>query len=93
MPAATPFQPDNLYCVYCHALADGPCATCGAIICADCGVVSGGAVQIAVVCRQCDRGGRGRVGLRAWSRVLVLLVGLAAGLAALAWLVAGGVAG
>ena len=88
MASLAPFQPDELYCVYCHARADGPCATCRAIVCVDCSELTGGAVQHAVVCTECARRGRGAVGLRAWSGVLLLVTAILAGLAALAWLVA-----
>lgn len=68
------FEPDNLYCVLCHAPAAGPCATCRAIICADCAVMTGGSVQLAAVCKPCHRAGRGRVGWAAWWPIVRMLL-------------------
>jgi len=88
VPAASPFRPDDLYCVHCHAPAAGSCATCRAIICADCAVLTGGAVQGAAVCIDCGELGRGTVGWRAWRGVLLPVAVLMAALLGLAWLVA-----
>jgi hypothetical protein len=48
-----PFTPDADYCVYCHAVAAGPCAQCGALCCGDCVEV---VLRLSVpraVCRAC----------------------------------------
>jgi hypothetical protein len=87
VPAATPFQPDDLYCVYCHAHADGACATCRAVICADCAVLTGGTVQLAAVCEECAGVGRGQVGLLQWTPILLLLAVVLVGLVGLVGLV------
>ncbi len=63
------FEPDDIYCVLCHAPAAGPCATCRALICADCSVLTGGAVKTVAVCTRCHGQGRGVVGWRAWAQV------------------------
>ncbi len=86
MPSASPFQPDDLYCVYCHAQADGACATCQAIICAQCAVLTGGTVQLAAVCKTCAGQGRGAVGLRQWAPILLLLAAVLAGLLGVAYI-------
>lgn len=64
------FQPDDIYCVYCHRPAAGPCATCRALICAECAQMTGGSVQLAAVCRPCHDGGAGRVDWRSWLGLL-----------------------
>ncbi|MEO8601171.1 MAG: hypothetical protein ABI629_01205 [bacterium] len=48
-----PFTPDADYCVYCHAVAAGPCAECGALCCGDCVEV---VLRLSVpraICRSC----------------------------------------
>ena len=75
--STTPFTPDDIYCVYCHAPAAGPCATCSALICSDCGELTGGSVKKVVVCHKCAKRGRGRVGLDAWLPFVVPAVGIA----------------
>ncbi len=69
-------EPDNLYCVYCHAPAAGACATCKAIVCSDCAKLKRGAVKIIAICKSCDRKGRGDMSLRAWRSILVPIAGL-----------------
>ena len=71
MGGLVPFQPDNEYCVYCHAVAAGPCATCHAMVCGDCCEITGGAVKKVAVCVRCARRGRGTVGWRAWAPIVV----------------------
>lgn len=71
------FTPDELYCVYCHAPAAGPCATCGALCCGDCVELAMGLTVERAVCKAClEKGSRppGAVGRR-W--IPVLLAGLA----------------
>ena len=63
-------RPDADYCVYCHAPAAGPCATCQALVCADCCELTGGEVKKVAVCHSCFRQGAGRVGWAQWSGVL-----------------------
>lgn len=84
MSSLSRFQPDDIYCVVCHAPAAGPCATCRKLICADCGELTGGSVKKVVVCHACARRGRGEVGWKAWAAllwpwalVLAILTGLA----------------
>lgn len=55
MSGLEPFQPDDSYCVYCHAVAAGVCATCGALCCADCVELELGWTQQRAVCRDCLR--------------------------------------
>ncbi len=69
MSSLSRFNPDDIYCVYCHAPAAGPCATCQALICADCGSLTGGSVKKVVVCQRCADGGRGEVTGKTWWRV------------------------
>jgi len=75
--STTPFQPDDIYCIYCHAPAAGPCATCKALICSDCGELTGGAVKKVVVCKRCAEKGHGAVGLRAWLPLITIALGVA----------------
>lgn len=81
MSSLQTFTPDDIYCVFCHARAAGRCATCHALICADCAELTGGAVQKAAVCQECAARGEGRVGLREWwsllSPIVLLLLGMA----------------
>ena len=58
MPAEQHFQPDGIYCAYCHAPAAGACASCKAIVCADCSaVVTGAGGKSWAVCERCDEAG------------------------------------
>ena len=64
------FTPDDAYCVYCHAVAAGPCAECAALCCGDCVEV---VVQLATpraICRAClaERPPSRWARLRAWLR-------------------------
>lgn len=82
----TPFAPDEVYCVYCHAPAAGLCATCGALCCADCVELVRGISIITprAVCRSCVRDSRspaeGSAFLRRmrWAAGLAVLVALLA---------------
>jgi hypothetical protein len=53
MTGLTPLQPDDDYCVYCHAPASGRCATCHALVCADCAEIRPGLSRPLAVCRAC----------------------------------------
>ncbi len=87
MPATQGFGPDSLYCVYCHAEASGPCATCQALICADCARVTGGTVKRVAVCYKCEERGHGVVSWEAWWPLLRTVLWVVGGLGALALLV------
>ena len=77
------FRPDDEYCVYCHAVAAGPCADCGALCCVDCVDVVLRFTSRRAVCKPCLRaepsGGPSRrrwmiAGLLIAGAVLVLLL-------------------
>lgn len=53
MSGLEPFEPDELYCVHCHAPAAGMCAECGALCCADCVELRLGWTRQRAVCRAC----------------------------------------
>lgn len=53
MAALDPFQPDDIYCVHCHAPAAGMCADCGALCCGDCVELRLGLTRERAVCRLC----------------------------------------
>lgn len=55
MSGLEPFQPDDDYCVYCHAVAAGLCATCGALCCPDCVELEMGWTTQRAVCHACLR--------------------------------------
>jgi hypothetical protein len=81
VPGTQPFTPDEIYCVYCHAVAAGPCAICGALCCADCVELVMGLTAQRAVCRSCQQAGRSPADRRAWwwigaVVVLVLLLAL-----------------
>ena len=80
----TPFAPDEVYCVYCHAPAAGLCATCGALCCADCVELVPGIITPRAVCRSCVREDRPPAGGSTFRRGM----GWAAGLAVLVALLA-----
>ena len=65
--------------MYCHAVAAGPCATCGAICCGDCVELVMGLTTQRALCHVCIRQGRtpADAKLRFW-------VGVGFGLSALA---------
>ena len=88
VPTPAPFEPDHLYCTRCHAQADGACAVCRAILCADCAVLTGGVVQLAAVCRPCAGQGRGQVGWRDWGSILLIVGAVLAGLLSVAYITA-----
>lgn len=86
MTQTTPFTPDDSYCVYCHAVAAGVCAACGALCCGDCVELVMGLTTQRAVCRSCIDAGRtsGDVGLRRWV-IGALVAFVAAGAALLLW--------
>jgi hypothetical protein len=53
MPGISPLQPDQDYCVYCHAPAAGRCGTCHALICADCAELAPGLSRPLALCKKC----------------------------------------
>ena len=84
--AVQPFTPDDAYCVYCHAVAAGPCATCGAICCGDCVELVMGLRTQRAVCHSCLQQGRAPADARPrrWVNLGFGLLVLAA-IAALTW--------
>jgi hypothetical protein len=84
----TPFTPDDQYCVYCHAVAAGSCAACGALCCGDCVELVMGLTTRRAVCHDCLETGKrpGDVALRKWVVVALAVAAIAAALAAL-WIV------
>ncbi len=53
MAGLDPFQPDQDYCVYCHAPAAGMCARCGALCCGDCVELVMGWTTQRAICSSC----------------------------------------
>jgi len=53
MAGLDPFQPDQDYCVYCHAPAAGMCARCGALCCGDCVELVMGWTTQRAICSNC----------------------------------------
>lgn len=87
MPGTQPFSPDDVYCVYCHAPAAGPCAVCQALCCGDCVELVMGLTVRRAVCRSCLARGARPADAAVWwwfaiAAVLLLLIG-ALGLAVL----------
>jgi hypothetical protein len=80
-----PFTPDDDYCVYCHAVAAGVCADCGALCCGDCVELVLRFTSRRAVCRECLRGAPPPARRWPW-----LLAALALGAALLLWLRPGG---
>jgi hypothetical protein len=74
------FQPDADYCVYCHAVAAGPCAECGALCCGDCVEVVLRFTSQRAVCKPCLAATSTRGRARPWRWVaaaaLIVVVGL-----------------
>jgi hypothetical protein len=85
--ALEPLRPDHDYCVYCHAVAAGPCAACGAICCGDCVDLVMGLTTRRAVCHSCL--GEGRVPtdapLRRWLMLAAALMATG-GLIGIFWL-------
>jgi hypothetical protein len=69
MAGLSGFTPDDIYCAYCHAKAAGRCASCRALVCADCAELVGSAKRFAV-CSDCHAKGAGRAGLAVWASLL-----------------------
>jgi hypothetical protein len=87
MPGTQEFTPDDVYCVYCHAPASGPCATCGALCCADCVELVMGLTTHRAVCRNCNDENRRPAEARAWPWIGAgLALAVVLGLALLAFL-------
>lgn len=63
MTIQQPFTPDDAYCVYCHAVAVGPCATCGALCCGECVELVLGCTTHRAVCCSCLEKGRPPAGV------------------------------
>lgn len=53
MPGLSPLQPDQDYCVNCHAPAAGLCGRCHAPLCADCAELAPGLSRPVALCSQC----------------------------------------
>ncbi len=77
---------DVVRCVLCGAPAVGPCASCKAMVCGDCCVLTEGGVELHAICARCDRN-KGRSLRTAWRSLVtasVLLIVALALFAALA---------
>jgi hypothetical protein len=86
LPASQPFQPDGIYCAYCHAPAAGACASCRAVVCVDCAELVTGSGKSFAVCRDC----RGKTSMaRAWTSLLWPILAGVAVLGAIVWLLRG----
>jgi hypothetical protein len=89
MTTEQPFTPDDPYCVYCHAPAAGPCATCGALCCGDCVELVMGLTTRRAVCCSCIE--KGHLPAGAWTTRRIawagaaLLVVLGVGACLLLW--------
>ena len=68
-----PFSPDDVYCVYCHAPAAGPCAVCGALCCPDCVELVMALTVRRAVCTSCLEKGEMPAGHGAWRWILAAL--------------------
>jgi hypothetical protein len=77
MAGTQPFEPDDIYCVYCHAIASGPCAVCGALCCGDCVELVMGLTLWRATCRSCLEQGRRPTRLPMALRVVLGLAALA----------------
>lgn len=62
MSGLEPFEPDDIYCVHCHAPAAGMCAECKALCCADCVELRLGWTREQAICRVCLRHGEAPAG-------------------------------
>lgn len=74
-------EDDHVRCAICGAPAVGPCASCHAMVCGDCCVLTDGGVETHAICKRCDRK-KGRSLGGAWRGLLIgaalLLLALAA---------------
>lgn len=72
---------DHVRCAICGAPAVGPCASCHAMVCGDCCVLTEGGVETHAICVRCDRK-KGRTLSPAWRGLVlagvILIVALAA---------------
>lgn len=80
MSGVQSFEPDDLYCVYCHARAAGACGGCGAICCADCVELRLGVSRSAAICQHCLDNGWTSPWTRWTPRLAVVGAALIAGL-------------
>ena len=78
MSGLEPFSPDDEYCVYCHAPADGMCADCGALCCADCVELVMGWTKQRAVCTSCADSETDHDGMSQAPAWLAAMVALAA---------------
>ena len=78
---AQPFIPDDDYCTYCHAVAAGPCAECGALCCGDCVEIVLRLTTQRAVCKQCTGAEPTPTSKRVW-----LWIGAGAAMVGAAWL-------
>jgi hypothetical protein len=87
MSGLQPFDPDNPYCVHCHAEAAGMCARCGALCCGDCVELRLGLTRHQAVCRLC-LAAEGEVRRRPGRIVIGTLLAILAMVIAWRWLAA-----
>lgn len=66
---------DEVRCALCGAPAVGPCASCRAMVCGDCCVLTEGGVETWAICLRCDRK-KGRSLDAGWRVVVLWLAGL-----------------
>jgi hypothetical protein len=78
------FSPDDIYCVYCHARAAGPCAVCGALCCPDCVELVMGLTARRAVCLSCLQKGEKPAGHGVWRWLVAALLLFAAAVISLA---------
>lgn len=72
--------------MHCGARAAGPCATCHQPVCGDCCTLTEGGLRVFAICLECDRKG-GRSLAPAWKSLLLWLLAILGGLAALVALI------
>lgn len=83
MTQTSPFTPDDDYCVYCHAVAAGACAACGALCCGDCVELVMGLTTQRAVCRSCIAAGHRTGDVALWRWVVLALLAFGSVAAAL----------
>jgi len=79
MSGLDPFEPDDIYCVHCHAPAAGMCAQCGALCCGNCVELRMGLTRHRAVCRMCvqARPNRARSAPYVWLLVAFVVTAIA----------------